>query len=167
MLNGAPWRDYDAKSVFLPYEKTPDVANVRILLGDVKAPKTLAASAPPPQREQPKNTPSDLPVLEKRAAALRRFVLRVKQANVSDNYELAHAQLALEVLETIHTRRALLGAGKLKRLSDPSQAAADQSYVDAAKKLCDGFEKVLASYKDSSNSERRKMHDTWRLAHEN
>lgn len=55
------------------------------------------------------------PILETCVATLRRFVSRVKLANVSDNYELAHAQLALEVLETIHARRASLGAGKLKR----------------------------------------------------
>ena len=43
--------------------------------------------------------------------------------------------------------------------------AADQSYVDAATKLCDGLEKVLNAYKDSDQPIRRKIHRLW-TAHE-
>ncbi len=36
LMNDKPWKSFDAHSVFLPYESTPEVAAVQILAGDAK-----------------------------------------------------------------------------------------------------------------------------------
>lgn len=56
LVNGRAWTSFDAKSIMLPYDKTPDAADVRIALGDAK----LKASVPrPPRREPPLSSVSD------------------------------------------------------------------------------------------------------------
>jgi len=37
LVNGKPWKSFDAHSVFLPYESTPEVAAVQILAGNAKS----------------------------------------------------------------------------------------------------------------------------------
>ena len=36
-INGRPWTGFDAKSITLPYDKTPDAANIQIALGSLHA----------------------------------------------------------------------------------------------------------------------------------
>jgi hypothetical protein len=64
-VNGQPWTAFDAKSVTLPYDKTPDMAVVQIALGGAKpgafAPRTAPAPLP------------DLPDLAKMAWSPKRF----------------------------------------------------------------------------------------------
>jgi hypothetical protein len=46
-------------------------------------------------------------------------------------------------------------------LPEGSQAAADESYIDTAQKLCMGLEKVLQSYAQSEKAEKRQIYKIW------
>ena len=54
-------------------------------------------------------------------------------------------------------RRDLLEAGKLARLEEASQVAADKSYEDTIAKLLNGLDTVLKSYQNSPDSRRREI----------
>ena len=92
---------------------------------------------------------------------LRGLHARLAQAGLADSYEAAHARLAIESVAVLQTRQALLSQGKLKRLPEPSQSAADKSYIETAVRLCDGLVKVLASYADSKDPRRRRVGEIW------
>ena len=75
VVNGKPWKQFDAKSVFLPYDATPDEAVVQIVLGDGTprpfGPRTASAALPPSRPIDtkvwssdrfPPITPNDLPL---------------------------------------------------------------------------------------------------------
>jgi hypothetical protein len=72
-------------------------------------------------------------------------------------YATAHARLALEAVWVVGERRRLQAEGKLKSLAPASQTAADQSYLDTAKKLIEGLEVVLKSYASSSDPQHRRL----------
>jgi hypothetical protein len=159
-VNGRLWNRHNTKSVFLPYDKTPDLARIEILLGDAK-PGTTATTQPRTPLVSAAMLVADLPAPEQRAGKLRGFLERLNAADLGASYEAAHGQLALDAIATIHARRQLLAEGKLKRLSEPSQSAADKAYVEAATKLCDGLESVLSAYKNSDWPLRREIHQLW------
>jgi hypothetical protein len=51
---------------------------------------------------------------------------------------------------------------ELKPLEDSKrQAAADQSFVDAANKLCQGLEELLVKYAQSDNAQKKKLAAMW------
>jgi hypothetical protein len=51
----------------------------------------------------------------------------------------------------------LLSTGKLARLEEASQVAADKSYQDTVTKLLNGLDAVLKSYQNSSDPRRREI----------
>jgi hypothetical protein len=94
-----------------------------------------------------------LTTLGDRAAKVRLFHSRL--ANI---YEAAHARLAANYFSTAHTRFQMLQRGELTLLSTPrSQAATDESYLQTTAKLCGGLEKVVASYKASTDPLKRRI----------
>ena len=95
-------------------------------------------------------------------ARLRRFHAQLVAAGLERTYEAAHARLAIECHATVYQRLRLLAAGKLDRLPEISQFAADRSYFAAAAKLCEGLEKVLAAYEKSDDPRKREMFATFR-----
>jgi hypothetical protein len=99
--------------------------------------------------------------LEARAARLRRFHARLVAAGKGESYEAAHARLAVRYLATCQQRMKLLAQGKLKRLPEESQHAADKSYFATAAKLCQGLEKVLEGYAKSADPARKEVYDAW------
>ena len=107
-VNGRRWKHFDKTAVFLPYQETPEVARVVIVLGRGKA-----------ARE------------------------RRPEAWLDESYEAAHARLAAEASQVIDERRRLQAADKLARLPEASQAAAEQLYIDSARKLREGLEAVV------------------------
>ena len=99
-----------------------------------------------------------------RAARLRRFNQAMVAAGLKDTYESAHARLAVNCLLAAHQRSAMLAAGKLAALPSRSQAAADKLYLSTATKLCDGLEKHLNAWQNSSDARKKQIYDLWAAA---
>lgn len=167
-IDGRPWKSFDATTISLPYDETPDVARIQIALGGA----TLGA---PPAVRQP-GPPPEVPRIgagggaEAAAAAdallaslgrISTFHARLTEAGLADSYEAAHARLALDELATIQERGRLQADGRLAPLPPASQAAADKSYVDTLVKLSGGLEKVLESYRDADDPHRKQVHAIW------
>jgi hypothetical protein len=84
------------------------------------------------------------------------------EAGLGDTYEAAHARLALDSLAAAHTRLSRLNEGRLKPLASAvSQAAADESYLDTARKLTEGLSRVLAGYDQASDPRKRQLARLW------
>jgi hypothetical protein len=105
-----------------------------------------------------------LELLAARVAKLRRFHAALVKAGLADSYEAAHARLAVTCFSVAQTRFQRLSRGELPRLPERSQLAADQSYLETTAKLCDGLEKVLASYQNSSRPEKLRLHRLYLLS---
>ncbi|MBI3851167.1 MAG: hypothetical protein HY298_12970 [Verrucomicrobia bacterium] len=164
-VNGRKWKTFDGKSIFLAYDKTPDTARVEIFLGGAKPSSRQLSKSPPafvPKTSTVGTLVSDVR-LEQRVARVREFHRQLLAAHLGETYEAAHAKLALDFAEVTAARRELLLAGKLRRLPEPSQTAADKSYTETLAKLCDGLESVLKSYERSPDAPRRKMFQLWSL----
>ena len=99
-----------------------------------------------------------------RAARLRRFNQAMAAAGLTDAYEAAHARLAVNCLLAAHQRAELLAAGKLSPLPPRSEAAADQLYLSTPMKLCDGLEKLLNAWQNSSDPRKRQVYGLWLAA---
>jgi alpha-L-fucosidase len=170
-LNDKPWKQFDARSVQLPYDALPATAAVEISLGGAQLtgfkPTTPDYSLPPLPANDAVWTrlpPAvcGLDTLLASTERLRKFYRLLVDQGLAETYAAAHARLALDSLATTHTRLRLLGEGKLKPLANPvSQAAADQLYFDTARKLADGLSQVLAAYDYSSDSRKTQMGKRW------
>lgn len=96
-------------------------------------------------------------------ARLRRFHRLLRKAGMAESYEAEHARLAIECLAVTHHRFTQLDRGKFLALAQPtSQAAADRSYFDAARKLSEGLANVLVTYGASDDQRKRFMATLWR-----
>jgi hypothetical protein len=102
-----------------------------------------------------------LKTLLERAARVRRFYQAMAAAGLRESYEAAHARLVLSCLWAAYERANLLDAGKLTALPPRSEAAADKLYWSTPLKLCDGLEKLLSSWQDSSDARKRQIYDLW------
>jgi hypothetical protein len=164
-VNGRKWKRFDQRTVSLPYDKTPDLAQVRIMLGGAEespADETPAGWRGTPVMIQPTQVSANLPGFDELASRLREFCRRLDQASQTGSVEAAHAQLALHAIEILRLRQHLLLSGKIQPLPGPAQAAAEKLYVDTAGKLFDGLEKALKANETSSDPARRKLYECWR-----
>lgn len=169
-VNGKSWKTFNAESIFLAYDKTPPIAQIRITFGGAKLqpaePTTItetvkaAVSLPAADDEfwKDANIPPDL---QTSAQKLYRFHSELIQADLRETYEAAHAKLAVDYINTIKKRHQMLKNGKLKPLPPESQSAADKSYIDTAQKLCTGLEKQLSSYAESTDKNKKKIYQIW------
>jgi hypothetical protein len=169
LLNGRPWQSFDARAVRLPYAQVPENAALEIVLGQaqpagLKAPPADSPLPPTPPRDAAwLGLKADVAPLLATAVRLRQFHHRLAENGLGDRYEAAHARLALESLATTHTRLSLLAEGRLKPLANPvSQAAADQSYLDTARKLADGLARVVAPYEKSADLLKQRVARLWK-----
>jgi len=163
-INGRNWLTFDGQSVFLAYDKTPTAAKVEIFLGDAKASSrqlTKPSPAPAPKPSPAMALENDAG-LAKRVERVREFHRRLQAARLGETYEAAHAKLVSDFAEVTDARRQLLKVDQLRRLPEPSQAAADKSYGDTLVKLCDGLEAVLKSYERSADPHHVKLFQLWR-----
>jgi len=157
-INGRAWKSFDRQSIFLPYEKTPEIARIAISLGSGKAGSIPATRAYNLRKTaESVGIPPGLAALDTRARRLRTFCRKLEAAGLGESYEAAHAQLAVEAVEVIHERHAMIADGKLAQLAAPSQAAADQSYEDTAAKLMEGLEAAIKACEDSPDPLRRQV----------
>ena len=173
-INGKPWRAFGPMSVSLPYAETPDLAVIRIGLGGAR-PAPFTPRRPPAEPDtslrlsglasSPKSFPdvsgNDLPTLDARVDRLRGFGRRLEAAGLAGSYEAAHARLAVDFRTAVCRRFVLLARGKLARLSDRSQQAADRLYLDTLARLCEGLEKTVAAYGGTGDGQRKKVYQAW------
>jgi hypothetical protein len=159
LVNGKPWRHHTGQTVSLPYDRTPPVAQVQIVLGEAQRPKRAAppSEAPVVALPQIPALPAELGPLQRYAQRLPEFHRQMAAAGLGATYEAAHARLALASIAVICQRRQLQAEGKLKRLPEASQLAADKSYVDTAAKLCAGLEALLKGCEKSGAPARRRI----------
>ncbi len=162
-VNGKRWSEFSAESVTLPFDRIPDVAHIRIVMGNQKIGEFSFENMSVCSRELPVVDPSDLPEpLIKPEARIRKLAKLLSAKGLSDSYEAAHAALFLESLAAILQRQKIKAHGHLTILPGPSQEAADQSYIAAAQRLYDGFEKLMASYGESKESRRIDVYEIWK-----
>ena len=161
-VNGKPWQSFDAKSVSLPYDRTPEDAHVLILLGGAKPPKLSppTATVATPAAE-PANVPEDVAALDARAEKLRQLHARLAADGLGSSYEAAHVRLAVDSVAAIHVRRALVAAKAVPLLPEASQTAADQSYVATAMRLCDGLTRAMNGYRTSTDPRKQRLYKLW------
>jgi hypothetical protein len=160
-VNGKLLPTFDHDSVSLPYATTPDVANIVITLGGGNSKPSAGPKIAPQESAAAGESSAALATLDTRAAKIRDFQARLVAAGLGETYEAAHAQLILAAARAARERQSLLAARKLPTLPEPSQAAADVSYVDAATKLCDGLTALVKSYEKSSDERARKIFSLW------
>jgi hypothetical protein len=164
-VNGRTWKTFDAGSVFLPYDKTPDVMRVEITLGKdlakavsprIKNASRLMTPAPAARPLAPALTNLN-PMLEH----LERFVKAAEKAGLEAAYETAHARLALHCIQTSQLRTGMQKNGLIKPLPPASQQAADKLYLDAAERLYKGLNTVMASQTGSADPLKKKWTELW------
>jgi hypothetical protein len=161
-LGGAKLRGFEAPRPDRAWPAVPPRDATWLLL--TKA--NLATNQAPPRlgddRDGGTRFPNDLAALLASAERLRRFHQLLTDNQLAEVYEAAHAKLALDCLATTHTRLSLLSQGRLKPLVNPvSQAAADQSYLDTARKLADGLAQVLVGYQESGDANKKQIAGLW------
>jgi hypothetical protein len=166
-VNGRKWKQFDRATVFLPYEKTPELARLQIVFGNAQLEVKQAARAKAPELfEGTENRPAaaDLAALETRAVRLGNFERRLAAAGFEGSYEAEHARLAADCVAAVGLRRHLIKQGKIEPLAGASEAAADRSYVETATKLCDGLEAVLKTYAQTASEGKRQIYEAWARA---
>jgi len=162
MVNGRSWSEFSGEKVTLPFEKTPEVAQVCIFMGK----NATAVNEEPVLRsndvfEGLGDLPDDLKSLAEPVKKVQAFIERLSKQGLSESYPAAHAVLVLRSVRAILERRKLKSQKKLTILPEPSQTAADQSYVDTAMKLYAGLEKAMKSYGESDDPQRRTIFTIW------
>jgi hypothetical protein len=166
-VNGRKWKSFDAASVTLAYNRLPKLARVEIQLG--RQPGIRPANS--------KNWPTAVAVqgqgservkfnasLDVRLARVANFHQRLVAARLNESYEAAHAMLVLDCARVAVARAELRKAGQLRALPEASQVAADMSYGETVRRLCDGLEVVMSSYATSTNATRQKVFGLWTAA---
>ena len=165
-INGQKWKRHDKDSIDLPYQKLPQTARIRILLGQGKPSpdiRSTSITGQEPVTPQVAKLPVGLENLEAHGQQAKQFFASMRAAGLENTYEAAHARLFLEAANVIAERQQLLSAGKLHKLpAAASQAAADKSYSETARNLWDGLERTIQSYDKSDSPERRKIFGFWK-----
>lgn len=174
-VNGRKWKQFDGASVFLPYNKTPELARVQITLDDAHPGGRASARSQTPSdmsgnqgsggrsasRVEDQSPVGDLAALDKRAARLRAFERRLAAAGLGASYEAAHARLAAACVAVADQRRRLIQQGQVKPLESARETAASRLYVQTATRLCDGLETALKGYETSADRKQRKIYAAW------
>ena len=156
MINGKPWDKFDAQSVSLPYDATPDVARIAIGL----------AGSQPPREPQPRTDPKGRRLKSVGDPAfwnvagfaspsdnapkvvlprVGRFYARLCEGGLGESVEARQAGLVIDYYDAIRARMDMQKSGALAPLPAESQKAADESYLDAAARIAHGLQSVLES----------------------
>jgi hypothetical protein len=99
--------------------------------------------------------------LAKRVAGVRGFHKRLVNAGLGESYEATHARLIVCCLAAADTRMQRIAEGRLPTLPAASQAAADFSYLETVRRLCEGLEKVVQSDANAEDRQKRQIHRLW------
>ena len=159
-INGRNWSKHDSKSILLLDKNLSASNRVEIFFGGSPDTKSRLIKRPTNEGEQ---TPVTIGAdLAQRAVKLQMFLGKVPAAGLADTYEASHARLALDAIHVAYERAQLISDGKIKSLAERSQKAADQSYIDSAKKLFDGLDRIIESYEISADPIRHKIFEVWK-----
>ncbi len=105
----------------------------------------------------------DLSFLRSTAERLRRFHRSLTEIGLADTYEAAHARLAMDCLATAHDRLTRLAKGELKPQANlVSETAADELYLDTARKLADGWIRAMAADEASPDPRKQRVARLWK-----
>lgn len=160
-INGKSWTAFDATSVTVPYSEMPDKAVIEIALGGADfaeiVPESPDSEPLPPPEDPFWEAAGTLSYIEQ----VRAFHAALAAAGLADSYEGRHARLIIDCLRARKERQELLAQGKLAKLPEPSQGAADQSYTDTIERLWKGLESVLNAYVGSDNPHQRRVYGLW------
>ena len=91
-------------------------------------------------------------------STFRAFLEGLENAGLGSAYEAAHARLVLEALDVCRRRKEMLESGILTPLPEPSRAAAEQAYSDAALRLGRGLEALLKSYEKAAQEKKARIY---------
>jgi len=69
--------------------------------------------------------------------------------------------LSVGYVDAIHVRAKMKSEGKIYLLPEPSQFAADKSYIDAVNRLVQGFCIVMESYEQSHDPYKKRLYTIW------
>jgi hypothetical protein len=147
-VNGRPWHEHDAASVWLKYADLPDRAHVSIELGDGRARRRGTSVDPPHVPSEPAQrgaiAPERFPGVEAVPfARMARFYAALRRQGLHQGPVGAHAALICRYIEAMRERQDLRAQNRLPALPDASDRAADRSYVEAAQRLADGLARRL------------------------
>jgi hypothetical protein len=163
-VNGKNSKRFDASSITLTFADLPDTAQLQVSLGKARLPRYQAKSAAATKDSAGTTElswPQDLNPFKAQAEKFSRLSHAFAEAGFAATPEAAHARLTAGAFETICRRRALQKEHKIKPLPAASQAAGDQAYADAAKRLAEGLTALLNSYANSPDSTHQKMRECW------
>jgi len=165
-INGHVWPKFDGEKVALPYAGVSEIAQIQIALGGAafEPPGARVAGETvesPPAPTKIESGRAELTGLNERVARMGRFLSKLAAAGQTGGYEAAHARLIIRFFAVCRERLELQAAGRLTRLPEASQAAADRSYMATAAKLCQGLEKVLGTYGGTADPSKKKMSAWW------
>ncbi len=158
-INGQPWEQFDAGEVTLPYDALPDTAHIQIALGQGVFERLGAWKTR--ERAMPTEVPEALAETVPSLARVGRFLEAMKEKGFIDHYEAQHAQLVLDAAAVIPKRQNLHASKAIPALPKSTHIAAEQLYLDTARKLSEGLAAVLDSYADAIMPERVLIHQIW------
>ena len=162
-VNGLPWTSFDSRSVFLPYDETPDRAHVVIALGGADPADAPPLPAPMASELRTGEVAPDLAPLAERVARLQAFEETLVAQGGRHSYEAAHARLAAACLAAAQERRRLVAEGAIQPLPDSArEEAVEQLYAQTVSKVCEGLEATLAAYGTSDDARRQQIAEVWR-----
>src|SRR5262249_25543196 len=154
--NGDVWTDFTPTDITLPYDRTPDKANIEITLGyDAKPIETAHATTL--ESDEPK-LPAEWAA---KVAKLEAFEKAMSANQLADSYEAAHARLAREAIEIIPQRKIAVRNKQADVLPPASEKAAEQLYMDTANKLYDGLNNTLTEYQKSQEARKLQIARLW------
>ncbi len=164
-INGEAYKGFDATSVSLPYDTTPESARICIALGGARPIELRGDPVDRMEIAAPFTMPAGWPEeLNARLARVARFVDRMAASGYERRYEAAHARLAVEMAAAFAKRQDLLAAGKFPPLPEPARSAAEKCYADTTSGLLAGLEKTLDLLKLSSDNTSRNILAQWAAA---
>ncbi|HZZ44259.1 MAG TPA: hypothetical protein VFE58_15095 [Tepidisphaeraceae bacterium] len=164
-LNDTNYKNFTATELHLPYDKLPEESYITLFLGTPPPGNTITTFAISHTKTPTVPLPPELEPLHQRLERIRQLSTWLTQNQMTTSYEFAHAQLIEEAVLATHQRNELESQHKLPTLPPDSQKAADASYIDTVKKLLEGLEKTLDSYKSSPNPPQQKIYSAWQSIH--
>jgi len=176
-VNGKQLDSFGRKEISLGYDEIPDLAQINICMGnaspeDILIPQCTESSLKlhingesfVSSYSKGKDTLSENMVSLSKISS---FYKRLCDLGIGEIYEAQHARLIISYAGAINIREKMKIDGKIPLLPEPSQSAADNSYVDAANRLLQGLSAVMESYKQSVDPHKNHLYTIWQESTQN
>ena len=165
-VNGEKHKDFDARSVSLIFEKTPDEAHIQIAFGGAELDEMLESGSGVlkgqglsllTESEQADDPFKDNEIFQH----IQAFYNKSVTEEFNKRYEVRHAALVLQAADALRKRRRMLAEGVLQPLPEPALAAADTVYINTVFKLGKGLADRLDSYSASADPANQQIYRQW------